>query len=300
MNLAAVSFDWNQVRAFLATVECGTLSAAARALKVAQPTVGRQIAALEKTLGVALFERAGREWVLTPAGRAVETHVRAMGSAAAQLALVAAGRVEGIGGRVSISASDAMAAYVLPEILGELADLAPEIEISVVVTNQLSDLLRREADIAIRHVRPSEAGLVARKINHGGASLYASAAFIRRHGRPQLPEDLRDLPFVGLTAPERMAQVLARFGLPVTEASIRLHSENTVAGWEMVRRGLGIGLMSDQIAQKTPDVERIVPDFRVNNVELWLVCHRELQTSQRIRLVWDHLATALSGEAARG
>ena len=293
MNWDAIGFDWNQARAFLATVEEGNLSAAARVLKVAQPTVGRQIAALEDALSVALFERAGRDLVLTPAGRAVVEPLRAMAEAATRASLVAAGRADGIGGRVTISASDAMAAYVLPEILADLTERVPEIEIGIEVTNQLSDLLRREADIAIRHVRPEEPELVARRVHSGQATLYAAPAFLRRYGRPESVAALQGLPFIGLTAPERMRPMLVARGLPVTEASIRLHSENTVAGWELVRRGLGIGLMLDQIARRTPGVERIVPDFTPVPVDLWLVTHRELHGSRRIRLVWDHLASAL-------
>ncbi|PWE30235.1 LysR family transcriptional regulator [Pararhodobacter marinus] len=300
MNPAAIGFDWNQVRAFLATMETGTLSAAARALGVAQPTVGRQIAALEESLGLALFERAGRDLVLTPAGRAVEDHVRAMGTAAAQLALVAAGQTKGPGGRVTISASDTVATYLLPDVLASLAETTPDLQIGIVVTNLLSDLMRREADIAIRHVRPEEPGLIARRIRSGQASLYASGDFLRRHGRPSRIEDLRNLPLIGLTAPEAMARMLRARGLPVSEAGLPFFSENTVAGWELVRRGLGIGLMADDIAAKTPGVERILPDFWVSEVDLWLVSHRELHRSARIRRVWDHLAGALRNAPERG
>lgn len=294
MNWDAIGYDWNQARAFLATVETGSLSAAARVLKVAQPTVGRQIAALEAALGVALVERAGRDLVPTPAGRALVEPLAAMAEAALRVSRIAAGQAEGIAGRVVLSASDSMAAYVLPEILAELTERAPEIEIGVVVSNLLSDLMRREADIALRHVRPEEPGLIARRVHAGHAYLYAAPAFLRRHGKPTL-EGLRGLPVIGFAEPGRMAALLAARGLPVEAADIRLYSDNTVAGWELVRRGLGIGLMAEQIARRTPGLERIVPDFAGIPVELWLVTHRELQTSRRLRLVWDHLAGALAG-----
>lgn len=294
MNWDAIGFDWNQARAFLATVEAGSLSAAARLLKVAQPTVGRQIAALEAALGVALVERAGRDLVPTPAGRALVAPLRTMAEAAVQAALVAAGRDEGTRGRVTLSASDAMAAYVLPAVLADLAELAPEIEIGIVVSNKLSDLMRREADIALRHVRPEDPGLIARRVHTSRAHLYAAPAFLARYGRPEGLESLRGLPFIGLMAPERMAPILAARGLPVRVADIRFHSENTVAGWELVRQGLGIGLMGEQIARRTPDLERIVPEFDGVPVDLWLVSHRELQSSRRLRVVWDHLAAALA------
>lgn len=295
MNWDAIGFDWNQARACLATLEEGSLSAAARVLKVAQPTVGRQIAALEAALGVVLFERAGRDLVPTPAARALAGPLRAMAEAALGVALAAAGREEGLAGRVTISASDSVAAYVLPPILSALAEASPEIEIGVVVTNHLSDLRRREADIALRHARPEEPELVARRVSAGQANLYAAPAFLSRHGRPGDLAALAGLPFVGFTAPERMGAILAERGVPVGPREIRLHSENTVAGWELVRAGLGIGLMLDLVARQTPGVERIVPDFPPVPVELWLVTHRELHLSPRIRRVWDHLAGALAG-----
>jgi DNA-binding transcriptional LysR family regulator len=294
MNWSAITFDWNQVRAFLATAEEGSLSAAARALGLTQPTLGRQVTGLEERLGVTLFERAGRGLLLTQSGRDLLDHVRAMGEAATRVALVAAGRAEGIAGRVCISASDATAAYVLPDLMVELADLAPEIEIEILSTNSLSDLLRREADIAIRHVRPEEPDLVARLIRERPANLYAAPTFLRRYGRPKTMEDLRDLPFIGMASPERMAAELKRMGIAIEAKNFRVHSESTVAGWEMVRRGLGIGIMAEDIARHTGGVERIVPSFPPIPVQLWLTTHREIHNSKRIRLVFDFLAEALA------
>lgn len=294
MNWSALDFDWNQIRAFLATVEGGSLSAAARLLGVAQPTVGRQITALEEALGLALFERSGRALVLTPSGHALIEPMRAMAEAAGQVALVAAGRVEGVTGRVMISASDSVALHVLPPLIAALAERAPGIEIGIVVANHLSDLLRREADIAIRHVRPTEHELIGKRVGVGQAHLYAAPAFLRRHGRPETLADLEGLPFIGLAAPERMLPLLQSHGIPISPADIRFHSENTVTGWELVRQGLGIGLMIDLVARATPGVERILPDFSPVPVELWLVTHRELHRNARIRLVWDHLAQGLS------
>ncbi len=294
MNWQAIGFDWNQLRAFLAAAETGSLSAGARALGLAQPTLGRQVAALEARLGVALFERVGRGVALTPSGVLLREHARAMGEAANRVALVAAGASEDIAGRVCISASDAMAAYVLPDILAELSARAPEIEIEIVATNALSDLLRREADIALRHVRPEEPELVARLIREGAANLYATPVFLRRYGRPQTLEALRDLPFIGFGPAEQMAAVLKAHGLPVTAANFRLFSANTVAAWELVRRGLGIGVMADVVARRTPDVERILPDVSPIPMQLWLTTHRDVRTSRRIRVVFDYLAEALA------
>src|SRR3954453_21537219 len=162
MNWDAVDFDWNQARAFHVTAREGSLSAAARKLKQTQPTLSRQVAALEEQLGVTLFERVGKRLILSETGRDLLDHVAAMGDAAGLVALAATGRSQGIVGEVRISASEIVAAWLLPAIIERIRAAHPEIDVRVVVSNRLSDLLRREADIAIRHVQPEQPDLVAR------------------------------------------------------------------------------------------------------------------------------------------
>lgn len=293
MNWDAITFDWNQVRGFLATAEEGSLSAGARALGLTQPTLGRQVAALEERLGVALFERVGRGLVLTPSGAALLDHVRAMGEAASRVALVAAGRAETVAGRICISASDAVAAYVLPEVLRDLRATSPEIEVELLATNTLSDLLRREADIAIRHVRPEEPDLVSKLVCQTEGGLYAAPAFLRRYGRPASSAELAGLPFVGMDTPERMARELRRFGLDLAPRNFGIHCANMAVSCELTRAGLGIGLLSEDIARRMPELERLLPGEVAIPVPLWLTTHRDLRTSRRIRVVYDFLAEAL-------
>lgn len=293
MNWDAITFDWNQVRGFLATAEEGSLSAGARALGLAQPTLGRQVAALEERLGVALFERVGRGLVLTPSGEALLDHVRAMGEAASRVALVAAGRSEAVAGRICISASDTVAAYVLPPILRDLRDTSPEIEVQLVATNSLSDLLRREADIAIRHVRPEEPDLVSKLVRESEGGLYAAPSLLRRYGHPRSLTDLKSLPFIGMDTPARMVSELRHFGLELEERNFGFFCENMAVGCEMARAGLGVGLLSDDIARRMPDLQRLLPDAVSIPVPLWLTTHRDLRTSRRIRVVYDFLAEAL-------
>ena len=164
MDWRAVTFDWNRVRAFLVTAEEGSLSAAARALGLAQPTLGRQVEALERELGVALFERTGRGLLLTPAGHDLLGHARAMGDGAGALALSAAGQTDALDGEVAVSVSDIDAVCLLPPILERLYATHPGIRVEIVVDNALSALRRQEADIAIRNVRPTEGDLVATRL----------------------------------------------------------------------------------------------------------------------------------------
>lgn len=304
MNWSAVDFDWNHARAFLVTALEGSLSAAARKLGQTQPTLSRQVAALEAHLGVTLFERVSKRLVLTETGRDLLEHVRAMGEAAGMLSLNASGRSQAIFGQVRISASEMVSAYLLPPIVESIREQYPEIEVDVVVSNQLSDLRRREADIAIRHVRPEQPELFARKVRDSSAHLYASKAWIRRHGRPRTPDDLCEAVFVGGDDRSRFIEVLARMGVGITPDQFRLTTESSVVGWEMIKRGLAVGGMLKEIADLTPGVEQLLPDTPPIPVPYWLCTHRELHTSRRIRLVFDLLAQELgtspqAGETSR-
>lgn len=294
MNWQNVSFDWNQTRAFLVTAEEGSLSAAARALGLTQPTLGRQVTALEESLGVTLFERAGRSLTLTQSGLELLEHVRAMGEAANRVSLTASGQSQTIEGLVCITATDVMSTYFLPAALKQLRALQPGIQIEIVASNAISDLQRREADIAIRHVRPEQPNLIARLIRETTANFYASTSYIREHGRPKQPSDLSNAVMIGYERPERYLPQLNALGLALTIDNFQLNANSGVVGWELVKQGLGIGITIEELAAITPDVERILPDLDSFPVPLWLTTHRELHTSRRIRLVFDFLADALS------
>lgn len=296
MNWKSVSFDWNQARAFLATVEEGSLSAAARALGVTQPTLGRQVSALEDQLDVVLFERVGRSLVPTQSGIELLDHVRAMREAASRISLTASGQSQAIEGQVRITASDILSAHILPPVLKQLRDIAPLVDIDVVASNDIRDLQLREADIAIRHVRPEQPDLIARLVNEATAGLYASTDYLARRGRPQSVQDLGEHDFVGFADNERLIEALATFGATLSLQNFRVSSQSGVVSWEMARSGLGITVMADGVAGSTPDMEKILPGNEPFSFPVWLVTHRELHTSRRIRLVYDLLASFLADE----
>lgn len=294
MNWPAIAFDWNHVRAFLATVEEGSLSAAARALGQTQPTLGRQIAALEEKLGVILFERVGRGLVLTPTGTELLDSVRAMADAAGRVSLAASGRNQAVEGPVCITASDAMSAYVLPPLLGKLRSLAPGITIDVVAANDIRDLQRREADIAIRHLRPDQPELIARLVRESAGYFYASADYTKARGFPLSVADRHGHDFIGYQPVDRFIAELARIGVSLEATDLKLRTESGVTAWEMVRQGLGISVMLQEIGDAAPGIERVFHDLPPAAVPIWLTAHRELMTSRRIRLVYDFLADELA------
>ncbi|MEJ6396558.1 LysR family transcriptional regulator [Yoonia sp. 208BN28-4] len=294
MNWTSLSFDWNQARAFLVTAETGSFSAAAKGLGLTQPTVGRQVAALEAALDITLFERIGRKLMLTPAGAELLDHMRTMGEAATRASLIATGRAEAVSGTVTVSVTDIMALHVMPQIAEDLRKRAPQIRLDIVVSNDLSDLQRREADIAIRHVAPSQLDLIARKVREVDGQLYASRTYLDRFGPVLTVADCADIDIIGFGNDDELLAFLGQWGLPVTADNIRINSAHGGLGWQLARQGMGMCVMTADIAAMFPEMVHILPKLEPVRVPYWLTAHRELQNAKRIRLVYDYMADALS------
>jgi len=291
MGWQSIKFDWNRARAFLVTAEEGSLSAAARALGMTQPTLGRQVTALEQELGVVLFERIGTGLVLTPSGLELVEHVRTMGEAANRVSLTANGQSQNIEGNISISVSEVHAVFWLPPIIAKLRQQEPQITVELVVTNDVSDLRRREADIAIRNFRPTQPELIAKKISDVSARLYATPDYIKRLGTPG---DLHQADFISFDGTGMLMNFLNELGLNLTKKNFPILTENYLAHWELVKHGLGIGIMPEDVGNAEPLVKQVLPKLEPIVFPIWLTTHRELNTSRRVRVVFDLLATELS------
>lgn len=293
MDWRRVGFDWNRARSFLVTAEEGSYSAAARALGIAQPTIGRQVTALEEELGVTLFERVGRGLELTPTGLELVEHVRVMSDAAIRVSRVAAGQSVSLEGPVLISAGEVMAAHTLPPIVAEIRAKHPGIRIHIVATNQSSDLGRREADIAIRNYRPKQPGLVTRKVRDDEGYLYATPAYLASIGDPTTPAELSRAEFVAFDETDAFMDGLNAMGLSVGPESFPWVCANQHVQWALVTQGSGVGVMMAEIGDAEPRVRRALPDLAFP-VPTWLTSHREVRTSRRVRVVFDMLAEGLS------
>ena len=293
MDERRIDFDWNRARAFLATAREGSFSGAARALGVAQPTVGRQIASLEEELGVTLFERVGKGLELTAAGLDLTEHVRAMEDAALRVSLTAAGQAGALEGIVCITASEVISAYLLPPIVADIRAAHPRIELELIASNLTQDLTRREADIAVRSYRPRDPELVATKIQDGFARLYATPAYLERLGSPRSPKDLSNVEIFGFDRTDLMIRGLEGLGLRVTAKNFPIVTSNHLVQWELAKQGLGVCVMMEEIGEAEPRVCRVLDDFPPLPIPMWLTCHRELHTSRRMRVVFDLLAEGL-------
>lgn len=294
MRECMTAMDWNHIRAFHATATAGSLSAAARQLGLTQPTLSRQVAALEAALGVALFDRLGRKLVLSQIGAELLARIGVMADTVDLVALTASGRVQEISGKVSISATDTYSAYILPAVIERIRKEAPLITIAIVASNELSNLHRRDADIAIRHVAPNRPGLIGQHVRDTEAYFYASDDWIARNIVPLQRADLSDAELIALEDTARFAQYLQDIGIPVEPDDFRLVANSSVVVWEMVRRGMGVAPMLREIADRTPGVTRLLAGMTRITVPIWLVTHVEMHSSPRIRLVQGILAEELA------
>ena len=294
MNWKSVKFEWNNTRAFLVTAEEGTLSAAAKALGMTQPTLSRQVAALEAEMGVTLFERVGQRLVLTESGMELLEHARSMGNAALQFSLAATGQSQQIEGSVVISVGELDAVFRLPKMIAKLRREEPGIEIEVVVTNETSDLKRREADIAIRSFRPTQNDLIAKKIGEEVIWLYGTQDYLKR--LPQFVEisELTDIQIIGFDRSNSASEVLNQKGWQLTKQNFRLITSFQLLQLELCKEGLGLIFFPADMGDNDPELirafEHMGPAIRL---PVWLVCHQELRTNLRVRRVFDFIADEL-------
>ena len=294
-------FDWRLVRSFLAVLDQGSLLAAARALNVSQPTLGRHITELESQLASVLFERTGRGLVPTRTALQLAEAARQMQNGALQLSRTLAGAQSQAGGTVRITASVPVAVQLLPPILLKLRLALPDIQIELVSSNQVSNLLRREADIAIRMVRPDQTSLVARKLGETAVGAYAHRDYLARRGVPTLPAELLQHELVGSDTDPAIRQGFEAMGFPVPREAFALRSDDLLVQWQAVRAGLGIGFLADYQARLDPAVRPVLAgQLQIPPLPMWLAVHREIRTSRHIRAVFDFLATALPDALSAG
>ncbi len=290
MDWKHIQFDWNRARAFLVVADEGSLSAAGRALGISQPTLGRQISALETELNLVLFERLGKGLVLTEAGRHLYKYVQKMAEAANDFSLAAKGQNEEVSGEVCISITELDAFFKLPQCIQQLQQQAPHIRLEVVVSNEISDLKRREADIAIRYQRPTQNDLIIKKLGTERVYLYGHKDYAQRFVNAPI-EHVKDVKFIGFDHSEDMKQYFQTLGWSVLDDQFVMLCKNQLVQWQLLQQGVGIAFLPDHIAARNPDLVAVFTQhFKPFELESWLVCHQELHTNKKVRIVFDWLA----------
>ena len=288
------AFDWSLIRSFLAALDHGSLLGAARVVKTSQPTLGRHIAELESQLGVVLFERTGRGLVPTATALQLAEAARGMEAGAAQLTRMLTGAQAQTTGTVRITASQPVAVQLMPPLLARMRLSLPDIQVELVSSNQVSNLLRREADIAIRMVRPDQGTLVAKKIGNVSVGAYAHRSYLGRRNTIRVPVDLLQHDLIGNDTDVSILRGFQSMGYTVGPQAFALRTDDLVVQWQAVRAGLGIGFVAGYMARTEPDVVQVLQDvLPIPELPMWLAVHREIRTNKRIRAVYDFLADAL-------
>lgn len=286
-------FNWALIPSFLAANARGSLLGAARELGISQPTVGRHVQQLEQQLGTALFERTPRGLVPTAAARRLAEAAQAMESGAQSLVRGAQQSQTALEGTVRLSASQPVACVLLPPVLARLRQTLPAVQIELVASNALSDLVRREADIAVRMVRPTQGSLVARRIGRVALTACAHRDYLRARGTPREPADLLAHDIVGDDRSGEIERGFAAMGHPLDPRRITLRTDDLIAYWSAVRAGLGIGFVARYMLREDPAVRPVLPQLPLPALPVWLVVHREIRSVRRVRAVYEALAREL-------
>jgi DNA-binding transcriptional LysR family regulator len=285
--------DWALVRSYLAVMDAGSVSAAARATQGHQPTISRHLSELEAQLGVSLFERTGRGVRPTAAGLEVLPAARRMQAAAEALARSVTRGREATRGTVRIAASQVVATWLLPPLVAEFQRAEPEIAIEIVSSNAVQNLLRREADIALRMVRPDQGSLIARKLGEVGIGAYAHADYLAMRGTPRTPDELLHHCLIGYDRDDAILRGFARMGVVLTPAHFMVRTDDQVANAQLIVAGAGIGFAAHYWAAQWPGLQRVLPDLPIPPLPCWLAVHRELRGNGVVKRVYDFLAEAL-------
>jgi DNA-binding transcriptional LysR family regulator len=286
--------NWDLYRTLLAVLDEGSLSGAARALGIAQPTVGRHIEALEQILDVALFTRSQHGLAPTEAAQQLKPYAAALASTAAALLRVASSQGGEARGAVRVTASEVIGAEVLPPMLGPLREAHPELAIELVLSNRVENLLNREADIAVRMVRPDQDALVARYIGRIPLGFFARQDYLARHGVPQSLADLAVHALIGFDRDLSSVRAVEALLGPVDRNLFALRTDNQLAHVAALRAGFGVGVCQVGLAKRDPSLVRVLSNQFQANLETWLVIHEDLKDTPRCRVVFDALAEGLS------
>lgn len=294
-NCMTALSDWNLVRSFLAVMRGGSLSAAARTTRLTQPTIGRHVDEIEASLGLALFTRSPSGLIPTEAARSLLSSAEAMEAAMASLIRTAesGGDVRSPRGTVRIAASEIMGIAVLPRILTAIRHAHPEITFELVLSNHNDDLLRRDADIAVRMTRPVQDSLVARKIGVTPLGIFAHHSYLARFGTPTNIDELLEAHLIGFDRDDHSARSVTQAILPITREMFAFRSDNDIAQLEAIKAGIGIGIVQVGIARRNPDLVPVLEGMIAFDLDVWLAVHEDQRHQPAISAVFDGLAEGL-------
>lgn len=284
--------SWDLFRTFAFVLREGSLSGAARALGMTQPSVARHIDALEAAVGGKLFIRSQRGLSPTDRGLALRTHAESLMATSAALLRAASGAEE-VSGTVRVTASEVVGAEHLPPILADLRRAHPGLSIELVLSNAVTDLLQRQADIAVRMVEPTQQALVARKVGAVTVGFHAHRDYLAARGTPRAMDELLAHDLIGVDTETPAVRAVLRQIPGLARDAFALRTDSDLAQLAAIRAGYGIGVCQVEIARRDPTLVRVAPDLFAFELPLWVVMHEDLRGVARCRAVFDALAEGL-------
>ncbi len=294
------NIGWELYRSFLGVLDHGSLSGAARALGVAQPTVGRHVAALEKSLGLSLFTRSQTGFMPTEAAQSLRMYAESMRSTVAALERAAASQGSGVSGSIRVTASDVVGVEILPPIVARLRDQHPGLAVELALTDRVQDLVRREADIAVRMMRPRQGLLVARRVGQVMLGLHAHQNYLSRRGTPKSIADLADHALIGFDEITAFIREAGKKFSVWRRETFAMRTDSALAQLALIRSGAGIGVCHAAIAQRDDTIVRILPKQFALPLETWVTMHKDLRNNPRCRVTFDALVEGLGQHLASG
>jgi DNA-binding transcriptional LysR family regulator len=291
--------DWDLLQSLHAVLEGGSFSAAARLRRLTQPTLGRHIDQLERQLGAPLFVRSPRGLQPTDLALALRPHLADMSAAGSAAARDIGGIVSGEGGVVRVTVSEVIGIEVIPPIIAGFMAQHPGVQVELALSNKNEDLSRRDADVAVRMMRPTQNSVVAKKVGELALGFHAAPAYVERCGAPTGFDDLAGHTLIGF---DRHFPDVAKdlsIGRPISRDLFAFRSDNDVAQLAAIRAGVGIGACQVQLGRRYGLVP-VLPELFVFRLDLWICMHETLRGSPRMRLIFDHLAKEFAAYAADG
>src|SRR5258707_701925 len=286
---------WDLYRSFLAVLRLGSLSAAGRALGLTQPTIGRHIATLQASLGGrVLFTRSQTGLMPTAAAHELRPHAEDMAAAAAAFVRMGSGNLEETAGVVRLAAADVVGVEVLPAILSEFRYKYPNTVIELSLSNQMADLLRRDADIAVRMVRPKQKALLAKRAGTVALGFHAHRRYLERFGYPERLEDLVHHTLIGFDRVPPFPDLLDAVPLPVSRELFAFRCDNDLALMAALRSGFGIGICQAVNVRLDTNLLLLLSQHFIGDMAIYIVMHNDLKRVSRMRLMFDHLAISLA------
>ncbi len=286
------NFDWQWWQFFIAIHEHGSLNQAAIALNISQPTLSRQLLAMEKHLGQSLFDRSTQGLKVTEFGQLLLEESLTLQASANRLQRLAEGQSQALNGRIRLAVNEMIAHYYLPIILPKFMDLYPNLSVEVDVSNKASSLDKRDADVAIRMFTPTQLDIVCRKLFDIPLGFYASSRYLEHYGTPTSPEQLFNYRVIGYDRDRQFEDGAQQLGWQIHNEQFKCRCDFMPLHLELAANHGGI-IATHQALAELKKLKPINLGLNIQPLPVYLVCHRDVQHNQKIRVLMDFLAEHL-------